>query len=57
MVREFGSRIAEALSLCINHAEKFYTTNPLSNKWSPPWTDFILENCNHPLLKILRRVY
>lgn len=38
--REFGTRIAEALSLCINHAENFYSTNPLSNKWSPPLDRF-----------------
>ncbi|MCY4360920.1 MAG: hypothetical protein OXE42_01850 [Gammaproteobacteria bacterium] len=38
--REFGARIAEALSLCINHAEKYYSTNPLSNKWSPPLDRF-----------------
>ena len=38
--REFGMRIAEALSLCIDHAEKFYAANPLSNKWSPPLDRF-----------------
>ena len=38
--REFGNGIAEALSLCINHAEKYYSANPLSNKWSPPLDRF-----------------
>ena len=38
--RQFGARLAEALSLCINHAEKFYSANPLSNKWSPPLDRF-----------------
>ena len=61
--REFGSRIAEALSLCINHAEKFYTTNPLSNKWSPPLDRFyvgelqssVAENIEESLLRAARQ--
>lgn len=40
--REFGARIAEALSLCINHAEKYYSTYPLSNKWSPTLDRFYI---------------
>ena len=38
--QEFGARIADALNLCINHAEKYYSANPLSNKWSPPLDRF-----------------
>ena len=38
--REFSARIADALSLCIDHAEQYYSANPLSNKWSPPLDRF-----------------
>lgn len=61
--REFGARLAEALSLCINHAEKFYTANPLSNKWTPPLDRFyigelhstVAENIEEGLLRAARQ--
>ena len=40
--RKFGKRIADALKLCIHHAEKFYKVNPLSIVWSPPLEGFFL---------------
>ena len=61
--REFGARLAEALSLCINHAEQFYTANPLSNKWTPPLDRFyigelhstVAENIEEGLLRAARQ--
>ncbi len=61
--REFGARIAEALSLCISHAENFYTANPLSNKWSPPLDRFyvgelhssVAENIEEGLSRAARK--
>lgn len=39
---EFGDRIADALKICVHHAEKFYRVNPLSIAWSPPLEGFFL---------------
>lgn len=59
----FGSRIGEALNLCISHAENFYSINPLSNKWSPPLDRFfvgemnssVAENIEEGLLRAARQ--
>ena len=40
---EFGKRVAEAATLCIRHAEKYYEVNPLSTSWAPPLDGFFLN--------------
>ena len=39
---EMGGRIADALSMCIDGAEKFYTYQSLAGVWSPPLEGFYL---------------
>ncbi|MEX2506867.1 MAG: hypothetical protein WD406_08100 [Pseudohongiellaceae bacterium] len=39
---EMGTRIADALSLCIERAERFYARQPLAGIWSPPLGGFYL---------------
>ncbi|MDO9519302.1 MAG: hypothetical protein Q7L19_03690 [Pseudohongiella sp.] len=39
---EMGERIADALSLCVDRAEKFYSRQPLAGVWSPPLEGFYL---------------
>lgn len=39
---EMGVRIADALSLCIDRAEKFYTRQSLAGVWAPPLEGFYL---------------
>jgi len=39
---EMGERIADAFSLCIDRAEKFYTRQSLAGAWSPPLEGFYL---------------
>ncbi|MEX0740810.1 MAG: hypothetical protein WD071_15855 [Pseudohongiella sp.] len=39
---EMGARIAEALSLCVYRAEKFYSRQPLAGDWPPPLEGFYL---------------
>lgn len=40
---EFGTRINDALALCVEKAEKYYSAHPLSNKWEPPLEGFYLN--------------
>lgn len=49
--KEFGTRIGDALELCVNAAEKFYSLNPLSSSWSPPLEGFYLGKENSTLAK------
>ena len=39
---EMGGRIADAISICIGGAEKFYTRQSLAGIWSPPLEGFYL---------------
>lgn len=39
---EMGARIADALSLCIDQAEQFYSRQALTGVWSPPLEGFYL---------------
>ncbi len=48
---EMGSRIADALSLCINRAEKFYSSHSLTAIWSPPLEGFYLGEFKSSLAK------
>ncbi len=47
--QEFGNRVTDALSLCMNYAEKFYKAHPLSSKWEPPLDGFYLSNISSSL--------
>ncbi len=49
--KEFGKRIGDALELCVDAAEKFYSLNPLSSGWSPPLEGFYLGKENSTLAK------
>lgn len=42
--QEFGRRIADALSICIDYAEKYYDSSPMSNDWLPPLEGFYLSD-------------
>ena len=42
--RDFAKRIADAIGLCLYHAKKFYESNPLSTRWSPPLERFFLSD-------------
>ncbi|WP_339856696.1 hypothetical protein [Pseudohongiella acticola] len=39
---EMGARIADALSLCVDRAENFYSRQPLSGNWPSPLEGFYL---------------
>jgi len=47
--QEMGGRIADALSLCIEQAEKFYTRQSLTGVWSPPLEGFYLGDLKSSL--------
>lgn len=49
--QEVGRRIADALQLCIDAAEEFYKTNPLSSSWSPPLEGFYLGSEQNTIAK------
>ena len=40
---ELGRRIGDGLQCCIDAAEKFYSLNPLSSRWTPPLQGFYLD--------------
>ena len=39
---EFGTRLSDALSLCIKYAKLHYENNPLASDWRPPLEGFYL---------------
>ncbi len=43
---EFGSKISDALSICVNSAEEFYLNKSLTTEWTPPLGGFYLNNVN-----------
>lgn len=38
--KQLGSRLLDAVNLCLNSAESFYGNNPLSFEWAPPLEGF-----------------
>ena len=46
---KFGRRIGDALKLCVDAAEEFYSLNPLSSGWTPPLEGFYLGKENSTL--------
>jgi hypothetical protein len=46
---QFGGGIADALSICINSAENFYSNKPLSTEWIPPLDGFHIGKINSSL--------
>lgn len=43
---EFGNRISDAVSVCLEFAEKFYSSNSLARDWTPPLQGFYLNKVN-----------
>ncbi|HBX38313.1 hypothetical protein QGM61_01650 [Pseudohongiella sp. SYSU M77423] len=46
---EMGARIADALSLCVDGADKFYSRQPLTGDWLPPLEGFYLGDLQSSL--------